>query len=335
MRVAMIGAGHWHAGIHLQSLRIAHARIVGISDQDWETAQAFSIQAECAPFKNYHHMLKATKPDFVVAMGRPIDMPEIVRDLLDTGIPFAAEKPIGTSATDLQPLVDIARQRNAFVAVPFVNRYCALWTQIEQLEQSQRLGLRSHAHFRLVNGPPERYRKWRVPWNLDPDIAGGGSLRNLGIHCIDAFLHFTGENDIEVIGAAISNRVYNEAVEEIGTAILCSSAGVIGTVEAGYTFAALDSGDLEWRVATANGYLVQHVDELHMTTLDDGVSVRIADPDSRYDSFATDTFKRLQDGRPPIATLEDCYRAMHVIDQIYHTAVRVGNLLDPAGRQTQ
>ena len=88
----------------------------------------------------------------------------------------------------------------------------------------------------------------------------------------------------------------------------------------------MDSGDFEWRVATANGYLIQHADELQMTTLDDVISLKIADPGSRYDGFATDTLERLQDGRRPIATLEDCYRAMQIIDQIYHNAVRVGTL---------
>ena len=329
MRVAMIGVGHWHAGIHLRSLRIAHAQIAGVSDQNLRIAQDFSMQAECAPFTDYRHMLAVVEPDFVVAMGRPTDMPALVSDLLDTGIPFAAEKPIGTSAADLEPLVDIARQRNSFVAVPFVNRYCALWTQLETLERLHRLGLRSHAHFRLINGSPERYRKWGVPWNLDPDIAGGGCLRNLGIHCVDAFLQFAGDDSVEVLSAAISNRVYGEAVEEIGAALLRSGGGVIGTIEAGYTFAAMDGGDFEWRVATANGYLIQHAHELEMTTLDDGTSLKIADPGSRYDGFATDTFERLQNGRPPIATLEDCYRAMQVIDRVYHKAVRVGSLSEP------
>ncbi len=62
---------------------------------------------------------------------------------------------------------------------------------------------------------------------------------------------------------------------------------------------------------------------------DSTTSLRIADPGSRYDGFATDTFERLHNGRPPIATLEDCYRAMQVIDQVYHKAMRVDNLSEP------
>ena len=83
-------------------------------------------------------------------------------------------------------------------------------------------------------------------------------------------------------------------------------------------------GDFEWRVATENCYLVDHNNRLRVATLDDGQirDISLADQGSRYDQFCPDTLERLQSGRPPIATLYDCYRAMQVIDAIYDKAVR-------------
>ena len=59
-------------------------------------------------------------------------------------------------------------------------------------------------------------------------------------------------------------------------------------------------------------------------TLDDGQHQRVTIPDSgaRYDQFGTDTLTRLKAGQRPMATLEDCYRAMCVLDEIYRVAVR-------------
>ena len=323
MRVALIEVGHWHAAMHLRSLQLAGARIVGVSDRQAGVAEQFAAGLDCPAFHDYRAMLRDSRPEFVLAMGRHVDMPAIAYDLLQANIPFAIEKPIGLSADQLAPLVKLARQRRAFVAVPFVNRYSELWTQLQQLDQAGRAGRPAHAHFRIINGPPQRYEQDRVNWMLDPELSGGGSMRNLGIHTADAFLKFVNGEEVEVLGAAISYRLYGKAVEEVGLALLRSKSGIIGTIEAGYTFASMTAGDFEWRVATANATLIDHSQTLQVATLDDGQvqQLAIADQGRRYDQFGVDTLARLLAGQPPIADIEDCYRAMRLIDEIYKKAV--------------
>ena len=72
-----------------------------------------------------------------------------------------------------------------FVAVPLPNRLGPAMVECARLRDAGRLGRIGHAHFRLVNGPPERYRVDGVAWMLDPALSGGGALRNLGIHGVD------------------------------------------------------------------------------------------------------------------------------------------------------
>lgn len=325
MRIAMIEVGHWHAGMHLRSFQLAEdVEIVGVSDHQPGVAEAFAQQSGGAAFERYQDMLEATAPDFVVAMGRHVDMPAIARHVIEAGIPCALEKPVGVSAADLAPLVELAAARNAFVAVPLVNRYSGMWTMLAELEAAGRVGARSHFHFRVINGPPERYQLDGVGWMLDPAIAGGGCLRNVGIHTIDGFLRFTQGEPVEVLGAAISYRVHGAAIEEFCAALLRSESGVIGTVEAGYSYASMKpGGDFEARLAAANCYLVDRDDTLEVATLDDDQArtLTIADQGARYDQFGRDTLARLRAGRPPIATLGDCYRAMRLIDEIYEAAL--------------
>lgn len=333
MRVALIEVGHWHAAMHLRSLQLAGARIVGVSDRQAGVAERFAAGLDCPAFQDHPAMLRDTRPDFVLAMGRHVDMPAIAYDLLQANIPFAIEKPIGLSASQVAPLVELARQRRAFVAVPFVNRYSELWTRLKQLNRAGRAGLPAHAHFRVINGPPQRYEQDRVGWMLDPELSGGGSLRNLGIHTADAFLQFVNGEEVEVLGAAISYRLYGKAVEEVGSALLRSQSGIFGTIEAGYTFASMTAGDFEWRVATANATLIDRSQTLQIATLDDGQvqQLDIAGQGRRYDQFGVDTLARLQAGQPPIADIEDCYRAMRLIDDIYQKAVHTPY----AGRERQ
>jgi predicted dehydrogenase len=327
MRVAMIEVGHWHAARHARSLLQAEAEIVGVSDGQPGVAARFAADLGCPPFQDYRAMLEATGPDFVFAMGRHLDVPAIARYVIQAGIPCAIEKPLGTSADQVAPLVKLAQQRNAFVAVPLVNRYSALWRELDRLEQAGRAGLRAHAHFRIVNGPPSRYVRDGVGWMLDPAVSGGGAMRNLGIHAVDAFLSYVGGEKVDVLGAALSYRVYGEQVEEMSAALLRSEGGVIGTIEAGYTFAAMTGGDFEWRVSAANCYLIERREQLEIATLDDGQrqSIEIPGQGDRYDRFGPDTLARLRSGRPPIATLEDCYRAMRIIDEVYDEAARTAH----------
>ena len=173
MRIAMIEVGHWHAQMHWRSFQLADdVEIVGVSDHQAGVARAFAQASGGQSFERYQDMLERTKPDFVIAMGRHADMPAIARYVLEADIPCAIEKPIGRSASDVAPLVELAEEQNAFVAVPFINRYSALWSQLDELEKAGRVGPRSHFHFRVINGPPSRYE---LGWGrLD---AGSGTFR--------------------------------------------------------------------------------------------------------------------------------------------------------------
>ena len=324
MRLAMIEVGHWHAGMHLRSFQLAdEVEIVGVSDHQPGVASAFARQSGGRAFERYQDLLEATQPDFVVAMGRHVDMPAIARCVIEAGFPCALEKPVGVCADDLAPLVDLAEERETFVAVPLVNRYSGLWRELDALEAEDRVGARSHFHFRVINGPPQRYQADGVGWMLDPAVSGGGCLRNVGIHTIDGFLRFTQGEAVEVLGASISHRVHGNAIEEFCAALMRSESGVIGTIEAGYSYASMKpGGDFEGRLSAANCYIIDRNVKLEAATLDDN-SIRtfsIPDQGARYDQFGRDTLSRLRDGRPPIASLRDCYRAMRLIDEIYSVA---------------
>ena len=70
----------------------AHARFVGTT-----------------PFTDYRQMIEATRPEFVIALGRHCDMPQTFRFLVEAGIPFLGAVPFDpalAAASDLgEPLV--------------------------------------------------------------------------------------------------------------------------------------------------------------------------------------------------------------------------------------
>ncbi len=319
-RLALAGVGHWHAGMHLEAARSAGAEVVAAWDWDSTVAAGFAARHGVVHQPTVAALI-AMKPDLTVVMGRPDQVPALALDCIEADLPIVLEKPAAVSTAALEPLAEAAR--GLFVAVPLPNRCGPIWAEIEALKAAGRLGPVSHAQFRIVNGPPERYRLDGVPWVLDPAIGGGGALRNLGIHGIDAALALAGGADLAIVLAAVDRRLHGEAVEEYAIVTLRAPDGMIATVEAGYTYASMaPGGDFEWRVSARNAYLLDRGDSCSVATLDDG---RLRDltpvpPADRYKAFMADTLDRLARGAAPSVGIGDYLQAMRLIDRAYQEA---------------
>jgi predicted dehydrogenase len=155
---------------------------------------------------------------------------------------------------------------------------------------------------------------------LDPAVAGGGCLRNIGLHGIDAFLIVTGE-DAEVTGVQLSSRALGERVEDYATLLLRTASGVLGTIEVGNTFPGTGA-DAEWKLAGRDALLVQRDASLRCTTAA-GEQELAGPPAEALPAVAVrDALRRWQNGEPPAAGIEDCYRAMRIVDEAYQIAQR-------------
>jgi predicted dehydrogenase len=323
LRIAVLGISHWHAPRYLAALRAQGEQIVGVSDPDEAVVRQISGDLGVPGDIDGLALVERTKPDLVLAMATHAAMPAQTAGLLDLGPGLVLEKPLGRQAADVAPLVEIAARRQRFAAVALINRYGRMWTEFDRLQAANRLGPIIHAHFRVVNGPPARYQRDGVAWMLDPAISGGGALRNLGIHSADALCRLAGKEDLTVVGAAVSHRVYAEPVEEFAAGIVRTPSGFVGTLEAGYSFATMAAGgDAESRVMAANATLIARDRHLVVRTLDDGQEAHFETEESGvlYDRFVSDSLERFRGGQPPIATISDCWRAMLLLDAIYTAA---------------
>jgi predicted dehydrogenase len=113
-------------------------------------------------------MLAATRPDFVVALGRHRQMAAIAHDLLDQRYPFLMEKPMGINAREVEAVAAKAAQLNAFVAVPLAQRYGPFATRARELIVGERFGPLSHIYVRINRPGPARYELGIAPGCLIP-----------------------------------------------------------------------------------------------------------------------------------------------------------------------
>ncbi len=309
MRVAFLGVSHWHASMHAAGVREAGAQIAGIWDSDAIAVARFVAENGGAAHPNAAAVLD-DRPDLVVALGRGPEAAQQLAWLIEQDVPVLADKPIGLSHADVAPLAGAAHQKDRFVAVALVNRIAGVFGALGDA------GRCAHVYHRIINGPPQRYRDWGVPWMLDARQSGGGALRNLGVHGIDAFLSIAGDQIVRVEHAAF-HSIFGEPVEDYTCVVLRAADGTVGLVEAGYTHPAT-GGTYEFRVNAERGALVDTGSRLLVMPDRTRDNPNYVPSNRRYSAFMADTLARLAHRQPPAVSLTDFARATELVDLAYN-----------------
>ena len=327
VRVAAIGVSHWHSLYDSAYLRhlsgMPDMQLVGLHDSSAAiAAKRAAVLGDPPVFTDYRRMLTETRPDFVIALGRHSTMAETALYLLDQGYPFLMEKPMGVNAEEVRRVADRAAAKNAFVAVPLIQRYHPFTVRARSVLADGRFGPVSHIYFRLNRPTSARYAAWDATWMLDPKEAGGGCLRNLGPHGLDLFLFLAGE-EVEVTGAQLSSRALEQPVEDYASVLVRSAGGILGTIEVGNTFPRAGT-DGEWKIAWRDAILILRDGTLRLTTAG-GEEVTAGEPGEPLALAALrDALDHWRRGAPPPASVHDCLRAVRLIDQAYALARRTG-----------
>jgi predicted dehydrogenase len=320
IRVAAIEVSHWHSLYDAAYLRhlaaMPDVALVGLSDPSPEIlAHRAAALGRPPTFTDYRAMLVATRPDFVIALGRHSGMAQTAHDLLDGGLPFLMEKPIGINAGEVRRVADKAAARGAFAAVPLYQRFHPFVARARQMLTEGRFGPLSHLYFRVNRPTSARYPAWGSPWMLDPAQVGGGCLRNLGSHGLDLFLYLTGER-ARVTGAQVSHLALGQRVEDYASVLLRSAGGVLGTIEVGNTVPR-DATDGEWKIAGRDAILRLVDGTMRTVTAGGEASEPCAPSEPLSLTGLRDALDRWRRGAPPATSVHDSLAVAELIDQAY------------------
>lgn len=319
MRVAFVGASHWHLPLYLEpALALPGVTLAGVADPDPAAARAIGERLGCPSDQDFRELCRRQKPDFVIALGRHADMPDQAQFLIEEGIPFALEKPCGVNLAQVQHLAALAESRGAFCAVPLVFRNGDFFRLMQDLAAED--GGVQHMAFRFIAGFAQRYLDSGCGWNLDPVLAGGGCMLNLGVHFID-IVHALWGDAARPVAAHFSNAAWGHAVEDYGTVAFAGPGGALALVETGYLFPAPTSNfDLHFALRTPRHYLfVQDPETVHLVA-NDGTRRLVRTHTTnvgQYPPFVADALDRARRGVPPLAGLEAMLPVMRLAEEAY------------------
>jgi len=320
LKVCFIDVTHWHAPLFLPTLHET-VGVAALSARNAQTGPQVAARLGSRFYADWRDMLRKERPDFVFALGRHCDMAETARFLLEAGIPFAMEKPMGLNLQQVAELAELAAKKRAFVAVPFSIRLSPWVRKIKELEGPA--ADFSYATFRFHAGPVSRYYDNGNVWNLKRDEAGGGCLINVGIHFPDLYLHLTGKQPKSVY-AYTRNQVWGEEVEDFALVNVEMQDGALCIIESAYVHAMTPrSPSIEFSLHSKR-HQFRSLGPDNMLWVDrQGQHHDLQGPQGNsalYPAFVVDTIDALQSGRAPIAGIEDNLAALRIVDAAYRSA---------------
>ena len=317
MKVAVLEVGHWHAPLARVGLERAGVEVIAVSAADRAATTPWVQRFGARIYAGADDLLAAETPDFVFVFGRHRDLPAAAATVLARGIACSIEKPGGLNAADVAGLVALRRARGGFASVPFVNRLGPFVGALRARLDAAGLGAPHHVSFVDIAGSPHRYPAMGCAWMLDPALAGGGCLVNLGIHFVDLFTVMTGR-PARLAGATLGRTIHRAALEDHARLLLADDLGGSALVEVGYCFpddarrhtAFTLAGD-GWFAALAQGTCRLTTG----TTSTDFACPLDAGP--LYADYVVATLRAAATGAAPIARLEDLHAAMTIVDAAY------------------
>jgi predicted dehydrogenase len=324
-RVAVTEVSHWHSvydASYLQILRDLGCDIVGVSDRSRQIAADRAERFGAMPFTDYRQMIEATKPEFVIALARHCDMPEIFRFLVGAGVPFVMEKPWGTDPDTVADLARLATEQGAWVSVPFMQRYSFWAVTAKRMIEAGEFGRISHIFFRGVRPTMQRYIEWDSQWMADKSLSGGGALLNLGGHGFDMARFVTGEEP-EVVSAVVSRQIHGADVEEYALATLRTPSGILFHNEVGYTMPTWPGNQTDGEQKVAGERLLLRQVPGGLQLLGPGRDEFLPQPagwQAGYPRAIREALEAYGRGDPPPIPASECAHAVRLIFESYAIA---------------
>jgi predicted dehydrogenase len=309
IRVALLGSGYvqeFHA-------RAVHehpsAELVAVANWREQSANALAERyAIPRATTDWNEIVEATDVDAaVVATPNALHAPQSVA-LLRAGKHVIVEKPMATSVTECDEMIGASRASGAFLMVAHCWRFRDEVRAMRERVASGELGevVKTRGYGAHATWGPEG-------WFVDPALAGGGALVDMGVHAIDTARFLLGDPTPNRVCAAIGTRYGTYQVDDDGVLLITWSNGTNSVVESGWWQPHVGGLEADTEVYGTKGY------------------ARIWDPEPPSEDYKHDTqpmytaqmaefLGAIAEGRQPRPSGEDGRVVMQVVEDAYRSA---------------
>ncbi len=146
------------------------------------------------------------------------------------GKPVLCEKPLAMNAAECRQMVEAARKANVPFGVAHVFRFEDSVEKIRKRVASGQIGtpIFARSEFSFPGGPDHPRT-----WLYDMDVAGGGPIADIGVHCIDT-LRYILQDDVKRVSASGIHDKLSGRMEAAAALTLEFSKGTLGSCLVSY-----------------------------------------------------------------------------------------------------
>ncbi len=287
---------------------VPQAKLVAICRKNRQLGEEFAQKQGISYYDDFRKLIADPRVEAVAVVTTPNHNLDICSCAAGAGKHILIEKPLAYDAAQAQEILDATRAFGIKLMVAQTLRYNSVVREI--IKQKDRVG---DLHTLCLY---QRAEAFALPWQDNPNVAGGGAILHMGIHLFDLVRYIT-KKEVKQVYCEVQ-RIYNKHLEDGFTAILTLDNGIKVVVDCA-RFTDGRSGRIE--LVGAQGQLVGDYIQHYLKVNSKGKqhNLSLSEPSNtveRVISAFTDCV--LEDKHPPI-TGTDGLRGMQVVDACYES----------------
>lgn len=262
VRIGVVGTGIIIRDFHLVTLQDhPQAEVVAAGNLHPESLQRLATKFKIPKtYTSFEEMAADPEIDAVV-IGLPnyLHAPVTIQ-MLKAGKHVLCEKPMAMSVAEGKQMIEAAQQARRKLMIAHMWRFDREILWLRGVVASGRLGkifkAKSHAIWLYEGPPPES-------WFVQPELAGGGALADMGIHSIDTLRFVLGDARPVRVFANAGTHLRDIKLDDTATVLLEFEGGIASLIEAGWYHLFADGLEGYTQVYGTQGYARALPSELH------------------------------------------------------------------------
>jgi predicted dehydrogenase len=201
-----------------------NAHLVSVYDINSETNNTVAKEFNAIPAKTIEELVEMDVDAVYIASPANMHSDHVIA-CANGGKNILCEKPLGMTVDEAERMTRDCKQHNVILGTALMMRFLAQHQAALTIINEGKLGKPVYGRAQLSCWYPPIEGAWRQ----DPVTGGGGSLMDMGSHCIDLLEMFFGE--VRSVSCFINNNVHLYKSEDSAVVSLFFRNGALATVD--------------------------------------------------------------------------------------------------------
>jgi predicted dehydrogenase len=250
VRIAIAGYGYI-AHYHARAARAAEgAELVAVMGRDQAKANAFAAKYE---IPRVHTTGAGLAQDdgvdaVVICLPNSLHAP-LGLELMRAGKHLLVEKPMAMNAAEAEEMAAVAQATGRRLLVGHMWRFDREAVWLREVIARGDLGrvVKTKGYGIHTNWGP-------TGWFVDPALAGGGALIDMGVHALDTVRFLLGDPEPVSVFAKLSTEYGDYQVDDLGVLVVEWEGGAVSIIESGWWHPWMDGPEASTQVFGTAGY---------------------------------------------------------------------------------